>query len=157
MANMPKRKKSKDNPYTLIFDDILNKYFVSFNDISKKEQIIEISEDVFEALNKFELEDISQMHKFDKHIEHSELYEETIYKRAINSVLSVEDIVEKKITITELKDAINTLSEKEKKRIKMYYFDDLTLEQISKIEKCSFQAIAKSIKCSIKKLKKLLK
>ena len=130
MANMPKRKKSKDNPYTLIFDDILNKYFVSFKDISKKEQIIEISEDVFEALNKFELEDISQMHKFDKHIEHSELYEETIYKRAINSVLSVEDIVEKKVTIAELKDAINTLSEKEKKRIKMYYFDDLTLEQI---------------------------
>ncbi len=157
MANMPKRKKSKDNPYTLIFDDILNKYFVSFKDISKKEQIIEISEDVFEALNKFELEDISQMHKFDKHIEHSELYEETIYKRAINSVLSVEDIVEKKVTIAELKDAINTLSEKEKKRIKMYYFDDLTLEQISKIEKCSFQAIAKSIKCSIKKIKKLLK
>lgn len=118
MANMPKRKKSKDNPYTLIFDDILNKYFVSFKDISKKEQIIEISEDVFEALNKFELEDISQMHKFDKHIEHSELYEETIYKRAINSVLSVEDIVDKKITITELKDAINTLSEKEKKELK---------------------------------------
>lgn len=118
MANMPKRKKSKDNPYTLIFDDILNKYFVSFKDISKKEQIIEISEDVFEALNKFELEDISQMHKFDKHIEHSELYEETIYKRAINSVLSVEDIVEKKVTIAELKDAINTLSEKEKKELK---------------------------------------
>lgn len=39
----------------------------------------------------------------------------------------------------------------------MYYFDNLSLEQIAIIEECSFQAISKSILIGINALKKNLK
>ena len=39
----------------------------------------------------------------------------------------------------------------------MYYFEDMTLEEIAKIEKTTFQAISKSIKNGIDKIKQNLK
>ena len=54
-------------------------------------------------------------------------------------------------------NAINKLSDVQKRRIKMYYFEELNLEQIAKIEHTSFQMISKSIKQGIENLKKILK
>lgn len=84
MAKMPIRNKSKDNPYTLDYDEEKNAYIVEFKDISNQFHKVEVSEKVFKAFDKFELEDISQIHKYRKHIEHSEVYEETLMHRAIN-------------------------------------------------------------------------
>lgn len=53
-------------------------------------------------------------------------------------------------------NAINHLSATQRRRVKMYYFDDLDLKTIASIEKTSFQMISKSIKQAIKKLKKIL-
>lgn len=39
----------------------------------------------------------------------------------------------------------------------MYYFEDMTLDEIALVEKCSHQAVSKSIKKSIEELKKNLK
>ena len=155
MIKLPKRRKSKDNPYTIIIMD--NKYYLKFNDSKNNLQMVELDIEIYELFNQFELEDISQMHKVDKHIEHSEVYEESIYKRAINKPISVEEQVEYDNDILNLKTAIEQLPETQKRRIKMYYFDNLSLEQISKIEKCSFQAISKSILLGMTNLKNKLK
>ena len=80
-----------------------------------------------------------------KYIEHSELYEETLYKRSFNKVMSSEEQVEYNDNILKLKLAIDKLPEKQKRRLKMYYFDDFSLGEIARIEGCSFQAISKSI------------
>lgn len=153
MIQMPKRRKSKDNPYTIIVLD--NKYFLKFKDSKNIIQMVEMTMDIYELFNKFELEDISYMHKVDKHIEHSEVYEENLYKRATYKPLSVEEQVEYNLEILRLKEAINSLPIIQKRRIKMYYFNNLPLEKIAKIEGCSFQAISKSIIQGIKKLKKI--
>ena len=79
MIKLPKRRKSKDNPYTIIIMD--NKYYLKFNDSKNNLQMVELDIEIYELFNQFELEDISQMHKVDKHIEHFEAYEESIYKR----------------------------------------------------------------------------
>lgn len=89
MIKMPKRRKSKDNPYNLIL--LNDKYYLTFKDGRNVQQTVELSLDIFEAFNKFELEDISQMHKYDKHIEHSEVYEESLYKRALNKPMTLEE------------------------------------------------------------------
>ena len=84
MGVFPKRRKSKDNPYTLGFDEIKKTYTLSFKDVNNITRVIEINELLYKEFNKFELEDLSEMNEYDNHIEHSELYEETLYKRSFN-------------------------------------------------------------------------
>ena len=59
MQKRPKRRKYKDNPYTLSVDN--DTYKVTFIDSLNKNQIIEINKNIFETLDKFELEDLSEM------------------------------------------------------------------------------------------------
>ena len=156
MNNRPKRRKSNDNPYTLQI--INNTYVVIFKDGSRKEQVIEVSEEVFNQMDKFELEDISQMHKIDKHIERFELSEESINVRSINSSIdTTSDFVEKKIINEKLRDAISSLPEFQKRRIIKYYFYNKTFEEIAKEEQCSKVAIKYSIDSAIKNISKKIK
>lgn len=157
MVVLPKRRKSKDNPYTIIYCESNQTYIVNFRDSKGVFQNIELTDELYRIFDKFELEDISMMHKVDKYIEHSELFDETLYKRSIKTIISLEEQVEKNMTNAELKKAINKLSEVQKRRIKMYYFEDLTLEEIAEIEECSFQAVSKSINIALQNLKKILK
>ena len=114
MAKMPKRRKNKDNPYTLEYIEDKNIYKVNFKDNKGKLNTLEISADVYKAMDKFELEDISQMHQFERHIEHSELFEGTLNERAVDKPLAVEEIVENTIINEELIRAIGGLSEVQK-------------------------------------------
>lgn len=118
---------------------------------------VAISVEVFKAFDSFELEDISQIHKFRKHIEHSEIYEETLNTKMVNKLVTIEEEVESKIIMEELKSAIDQLSEILKRRIRMYYFEDMTLEQIAKIENATHQAVSKSINIGIEEIKKIIK
>ena len=157
MDKHSKRNKSKDNPYTLSYNETTKSYVVEFKDNKNTIQKVEITEEIYQALDKFELEDISQIHKYRKHIEHNEVYEETLYHRAINITVFIDEEIESRFINEELKDAINKLSEVQKRRIKMYYFEDKTLEEIAKIEGCHFTSVKESISSGLKKLKNLLK
>ena len=97
------------------------------------------------------------MHKYERHIEHSEIYENTLNSRAVDKPVSLEQEVENKIMVDELKDAINLLSEVQKRRLKMYYFEDMTLKQIADIEGCSPKNVFKSIEQAKENIKKNLK
>ena len=157
MVNSPKRNKSKDNPYTLGYDESKNIYIVEFKDNKQINQRVEINKEIYEAFNAFELEDISQIHKFRKHIEHSEVYDYTLYKRAIKQEKNVFDIVENNITNEILKQAINELPEIQKRRLKKYYFQDKTFEQIAKEENCTKRAVKFTIDIALEKISKKFK
>ena len=157
MEKHSKRNKSKDNPYTLTYNETSNSYIVEFKDNKNNIHKVEISEQVYEAFDKFELEDISQIHKYRKHIEHNEVYEETLYHRAIVESKSLESIVEEKIRNEKLKLAINELTETQKRRIELYYFEGLTQQEIAKKEKTSLRAVQYTLNSSLKKLKEILK
>ena len=103
-----------------------------------------------QAFDKFELEDISQIHKERKHIEKNEVYEETLYHRAIDTSASVEEQVENKLINDELRKAINKLSDVQKRRIKMYYFEGLTQQQIADREHTSIRAIQYTLNDSMR-------
>lgn len=151
------RNKDKYNPYTLDIDEETNTYIVEFKDTKNIIHRVEVSEKVYEAFDKFELEDISQIHKIKKYIERNEVYEETLYHKSINASISVEDEVESKLLSEDLKDAINELSDIQKRRLKMYYFNELTLDEIAMLENTSHQAISKSIIRAIEEIRKKLK
>lgn len=150
MDTRPKRKRSKDNPYILKTNN--NKYYVILN---KKE--IEINETIFNEMDKFELEDISQMHKYDRHIEHSELYDETLNKRALNKQTSIEEIVETKLQNERLYNAINKLSDTKKRRRMLYFFKELTQREIALKEGTSIRAIQYTLNAALEELQKNLK
>lgn len=155
--NSPKRRKSKDNPYTLKCDNKNNTYTVIFKNVNGFIENVDIKKEVYDLLNKFELEDLSEMNEYDRHTEHSEVYEETLNKRMLYKPLSTEEIIEKNITNIKLKSAINGLSKTQRRRIVMYYFEDFTQEEIAKIENISHQAVSKNILNAIKIIKKNLK
>lgn len=121
MAKMPIRNKSKDNPYTLGFDEEKNIYTVEFKDNKNILHKVEISEKVYKAFDKFELEDISQIHKVRSHIEHSEVFEETLKTRMLYKPISIEEEVENKVLLDDLKKAINHLTDVQKRRLKLDY------------------------------------
>ena len=150
MDTRPKRKRSKDNPYILKTNN--NKYYVILN---KKE--IEINETIFNEMDKFELEDISQMHKYDRHIEHSKLYDETLNKRAFNKQTPIEEIVETKLQNERLYNAINKLSDTKKRRIMLYFFKELTQREIALKEGTSIRAIQYTLNAALEEIKKNLK
>ncbi len=138
-------------------DEETNTYIVEFKDIKNIIHRVEVSEKVYEAFDKFELEDISQIHKIRKYIERNEVYEETLFHKSINASISVEDEVESKLLSDDLKEAIKLLNDIQKRRLIKYYFEDKSLEEIALEEGTSHQAISKSIHRAIEEIQKNLK
>lgn len=159
MDKRPKRRKSKDNPYELISytDKNSKEYIVAFEDSNGEYRKIKVSKRIFIEFNQFELDDLKEMNEYDRHVEHSILYEGTVMNRLLNKVLSVEEQVEVNNRNKKLQETIERLSEKERKRIILVFYYGITEEQIARIEGCSQQAISKSITSSLKKIKKFLK
>lgn len=155
MNSLPKRRKYKDNLYTLSTID--NHYYILFRDSSNIPKIVEVKKEIYDIFNQFELDDLKELNEYDRHIEHLELTDESIYKKVINNEDGIDDLIIRNSTYDELINAINKLSNTQRRRIKMYYFDELDLKTIASIEHTSFQMISKSIKQAINNLKKILK
>ena len=154
---IPKRRRYKDNPYRLEIDNVCKVYIVSFKDSRGIIQKVEISEEIFNALDKFELEDLSEMNEYDNHIEHSEIFENNLNSRAINKSISLEDEVINKCAFEELKKAIDKLPNVQKRRIKKYYFQEKTEREIAEEENATQQSVHIVLKRALKNLKKILK
>ena len=84
MEKRPKRRKHKDNPYEINIID--NKYTVKFKDNKNNLNLVEVSVQVYEAFDKFELRDLSELNEYDNHIEHSEIYEETLVHKVLPAI-----------------------------------------------------------------------
>ncbi len=101
----PKRRKDKDNPYTL--SKRQDKHYLSFRDGQGVLRELLINKELFELLNCFELDDLSFLNEVDRHYEHSELTEATLYDRAFVLPESVEDAVLRNMRYEALHNAIN--------------------------------------------------
>ncbi len=149
----PKRRRHKDNPYSLLYD---GEYEIKLT-INGKSKIIKVNQDLYEAFNKFELEDLKEMNEYDRNLTHYELDENSLYNLSLNKQESVEDNLINQELNQELHKAIDELSEIQKQRVIKYYFKNMKLEEIAEEENTSFQAISKSINLALLKLKELLK
>lgn len=151
----PNRKKDKHNPYTLMI--VEGRYHLSFKDARGVMQNIEIDKVLYELFNRFELQDISYLNRVSRHIEHSELTEASLNDRAFYKAESLEESVSRSIEYEQLHKAISKLPETQRRRLLLYFFGELTYEQIAELEGCKYQAIQSSIYAAIKTLKKILK
>lgn len=156
----PKRRRDKDNPYEIFTVGISTgnpHYYIRFQDGVLTAHCMEISRELFETLNQFELDDLSHMNEVDNHYEHIRLSEAELNARTIIEPESVEAAVCRYIENEKLYAAMNGLPEKQYRRLVWYYFGGLTYAQIAEKEGCNYQAVQESIRSALKKLKKFLK
>ena len=151
----PKRRKDKYNPYTLTEKE--DKHFLSFQDGQGVFRELKITKELFEVLNRFELDDLSFLNEVDRHYEHSELTEISLYNRAAALPESVEDAVLRNLQYEALYNAIRKLPEAQRRRLILYYFGGLTYAQIADMEGCKYQTVQESIYAALKNLKNFLK
>lgn len=150
----PKRRKSKDNPYTIGYDEKQKNYFLTFPNSRGIMQQIYISRELYEVFNAFELEDLSQLNEHERHIDATELTEEYLYQHLTVLPNVVEEAIDRKITVENVHKAIATLSPTQKKRLILYYFYNFTYEQIAQLESCKYQSVQDAIKSAEEKIKK---
>ena len=135
MAESPKRRKCKDNPYTLNYIEEKNIYTITFKDVKGHLNKVEVSEEVYRVFDKFELQDIKELNEYDRHIEHSEIFENNL----------------------ELREAIQELHKIQRERLKKYYFENKTFEEIAEEENCTKRAVKFSVDIAIEKISKKFK
>lgn len=153
----PKRRRAADNPYEIfsIGQDTEHPHFyLSFRDGGGAVQHMEIDKPLFDAFDQFELDDLSFMNEKDRHYEQSEQTENALNKRVLHPQNSVEEIVSRQADVEALHRAISTLPDVQRRRLVLYYFGELTYEQIAKMEGCTIMPIKRSVDTAIKKLKK---
>lgn len=148
----PNRKKDKLNPYTLSIEN--DTYYIAFTDGQGVYHKMVISMELYAAFSSFELDDISQMNLTSRHLEQSELTEETLTNRAANPPETVEDHVFRRIMYGKLHKAIAQLPDTQRRRLLLYYFGGYTYEQIAQMEGCKHPAIIKSVAAAEKNIKK---
>lgn len=156
MDIMPKRRKKKDNPYVLSKDKKNNIYSVSFKDSLNVYKSIRISKEIYDVFNTFELEDISEMNEFDRHIEHLPMDLTSITVRATVKNDFEEEIISK-INVELIKREIWKLPTPQNRRVYKYLIEQLSNKEIAEVEKCDHSSISKSINTGMKKLRKNLK
>ena len=151
----PKRKKDKQNPYTLSIEN--GKEYISFHDTEGTYRKIEVTHVLFSQFNDFELEDISSLNTVSRHYEFSELTEQAINERAFLPQEPIEDAVFRKLQYAQLYTAIQTLPDKQRERLILYYFRNYTYAQIAEMEGCTVMPVKRSIDKALAQLAKLMK
>ena len=151
----PKRRKDKNNPYTLSVAS--GRFYLSFRDGMGVLHEMEIDGELYGLLNAFELEDLSYLNEWDRHIEQSELSEETLEQRMRRTPCSVEETVYRAIQHEQLHQAIDQLPKTQRRRLILYYFYDFTYEKIAEIEGCSVHSVFVAIERAKEKIKFFLK
>ena len=129
------------------------RYYIRFNDSSHIEHCFEISKELFNLLDSIELDDLSFLNEWDRHLEQSKQTEASLEAISIFHQETVEDTVFRHIESEMLHKAIATLPEVQRRRLLLYYFGNMTYREIAELEGCKHPAVMKSVKAAIETLK----
>jgi RNA polymerase sigma-70 factor (ECF subfamily) len=144
------------NLYTLRTEIVegITHYFVSFKDGQDIHREIEVSRPVYTEFLRF-VKAERNLHRWsERHLEQSELTDETLCERAFHQPKSVEDTVFDSIRNRRLRQTVLDLPEIQRRRFILYYEFGLTYVQIARTENCSAKAVEHSVEIARKKIKK---
>jgi len=152
----PKRRRDKDNPYeifTIGIETDAPRYYIRFHDGSRIEHCFEIPKELFALLDSFELDDLSFLNEWDRHLEQSEQTEASLNARAAHRRETVEEEVFRHIENEMLHSAISTLPQMQRRRLILHYFGNLTYQEIADLDGCSKVAVKYTIDKALAALK----
>ena len=120
MDNRPNRFKEIDNPYILESVEKDKLYFIKFRN-EKVEHLVTVSKEVFDVFDESEKQDNNMMVRNSRYIHKYELSDEALSNKMLNNQTSIEDKLISDFEIEELYEAINKLSDIQKRRIRKYF------------------------------------
>ena len=140
----------------MITEDDDKKYHIKYED---QEHYIyeELTKSEYNSFFSFHSMQMRHEQQYSKYIEHSKLTDSSLYSRQVDKSKSINDElydVEMKKCLLE---SINTLIDKQRKRLVDYYFNNKTLKEIATKESCSIVAVKLSIDNAVKHLKEKMK
>lgn len=125
---------------------------------NKSDFFIEVTVEVAELLKQFSRKDHTDYERRRVHKAYYSLdADDGIERDVVLLILSPEETYERKLSNQELYAAINSLPEKQAKRLYAYFFLDMSKAQIAKIEGVNKSRISRSIKQALKNIKVFLK
>lgn len=141
----------------LVYTNKKNKHIAIFKDAENKIRKIEINGDIKNALIEERKIEKRQKNEFDRHIEHSEIYENKLPSRVMDKPIELEDEVIKKTLINEIKNELNKLPSLQRERIKKYFFENKTYEEIARDEGVNKTSVMRAIDNGLEKIIKKFK
>lgn len=116
-----------------------------------------VSEEVYEALvNTFRKEAHAEEMRDLRHVTKDGYVEGDTEDLLIETEESVEDYVIRQLEIKQLQKAMQQLTENQKERLQLYFFEGLTYRQIGEKLGISDKSVRESIDAALKKIKKII-
>jgi len=148
--------QKNEHPYTARIEkkDGIKRYYISFTDGNGKWQKYEVERCVLVDMELCRKNEKRQCNFFDRHVEHSELTEESLQQRTAKPPVSLEESVITQDRENAMRKAVAELPEIQQRRFLLYHEGSMTYEQIAERENCSLVAVFHSVdkaKASIRK------
>ena len=132
-------------------------YYAAFTDGDGLSQEVEVSREVYLALDDCRKHEKRQVHFIERHVERAELSEEQLQERMIRLLPTLELSMENREQAVHLYAAIESLPEIQRRRFLLYHEDGLTYQQIATQEGCTIMPIQRSIAGAEEKIRKKIK
>lgn len=113
-----------------------------------------VTREVYEALTEtFRKEAHAQQMRDLRHISKESYTEGATEEFAFDSAESLEDMVIRQMELETLQKAMQSLTDAQKERLRLYFFEGLSTREIAQKQQTNQNAVWKSIQSSVKKLK----
>ena len=143
MSSRPKHPKYARN----------KRYFISFKDGQGKSHELEVSEQFFMEFRQMERRNRNLLQWDERHREFSEVWDETLNRRALKLPKSIEEQMIEAERAELLCKAVDGLPEIQRRRFLLYYEYEFNFYQIAAMEHCTASAIQKSVAIAKEKVK----
>ena len=157
MKNHSKIKREIIDTYIVFSNSDDSKNVIVFKDGNGNSKIIRANETLRNEYKRRKSEENSQNIKFSRYIEHSELTENSLNKRATNKEISLEEQVISNLESERIIKEIWKLPTPQNRRVYMYIVDEFSYTKIAKIENRSIPTVKESIDRGLENLRKKLK
>lgn len=157
MKRHSKIKREIIDTYIIFSNSDETKNIIVFKDENGKSRAIGANKLLRDEYKKRKSEENSQNIKFSRYIEHSELTDISLNKRAVNKEVSLEDQVVSNLETERIIKEIWKLPAPQNRRVYMYIVDEFSYTKIAKIEDRSIPTVKESIDRGLENLRKKLK
>lgn len=129
------------------------RYFISFKDGQRKQHQLEVSDQLFFEFRQMERRDRNLQQWNQRHREFNEVWDETLYRRALCVPKSLDERMVEEERNETLYKAVERLPEIQRRRFLLYYEYEFNFYQIAAMEHCTASAIQKSVAVAKEKVK----
>ena len=154
MKKHSKIKREVIDTYIVFSNSDESKNIIVFKDENGKSRVIRANEKLRDEYKKRKSEENSQNIKFSRYIEHSELTDISLNKRA---TISLEEQVISNLESERIIKEIWKLPTPQNRRVYMYIVDEFSYTKIAKIENRSIPTVKESVDRGLENLRKKLK